>query len=82
MSKIVTSKSELKKVVTNLPKKKMNKMLLVSTTYIFKERKRIWIICINQIGIDKRVCVVNIKDPLVLVNPRITNRSEELSGLY
>ena len=31
----------------------------------------------NQIGIDKRVCVVNIKDPLVLVNPRITNRSEE-----
>ena len=31
----------------------------------------------NQIGIDKRVCVINIKDPLVLVNPRITNRSED-----
>ena len=25
----------------------------------------------NQIGINKRVCVVNVKEPLVLVNPTI-----------
>ena len=25
----------------------------------------------NQIGINKRVCVVNVKEPLVLINPRI-----------
>ena len=31
----------------------------------------------NQIGINKRVCVVNVKEPLVLINPRITERSEE-----
>ena len=31
----------------------------------------------NQIGINKRVCVVNVKEPLVLVNPRIIKRSEE-----
>ena len=31
----------------------------------------------NQIGINKRVCVVNVKEPLVLINPRIVEKSEE-----
>ena len=31
----------------------------------------------NQIGINKRVCVINIKEPIVLINPEITERSEE-----
>jgi len=31
----------------------------------------------NQIGINKRVCVVNVKEPLVLVNPTIIERSKE-----
>ena len=31
----------------------------------------------NQIGINKRVCVINIKDPIVLINPEIIERSEE-----
>ena len=31
----------------------------------------------NQIGINKRVCVVNVKEPLVLINPRIVERSKE-----
>ena len=31
----------------------------------------------NQIGINKRVCVVNVKEPIVLVNPRIVEKSEE-----
>jgi len=31
----------------------------------------------NQIGINKRVCVVNVKEPLVLINPRIIERSVE-----
>ena len=31
----------------------------------------------NQIGINKRVCVINVKEPLVLVNPRIVEYSEE-----
>ena len=31
----------------------------------------------NKIGINKRVCVVNVKEPLVLVNPQIVDRSEE-----
>ena len=31
----------------------------------------------NQIGINKRVCVVNVKEPLVLINPEIIERSED-----
>ena len=31
----------------------------------------------NQIGINKRVCVINVKEPLVLINPRIVEHSEE-----
>tara|TARA_B100000287_G_C20594848_1_gene765716 strand:+ start:117 stop:695 length:579 start_codon:yes stop_codon:yes gene_type:complete len=31
----------------------------------------------NQIGINKRVCVVNVKEPIVLINPKIIERSEE-----
>ena len=32
----------------------------------------------NQIGINKRVCVINVKEePLVLINPEITERSKE-----
>ena len=31
----------------------------------------------NQIGINKRVCVINVKEPLVLVNPKIVEHSDE-----
>lgn len=31
----------------------------------------------NQIGIRKSVCVVNVKEPLVLINPKIVSKSEE-----
>ena len=29
----------------------------------------------NQIGINKRVCVINVKEPLFFINPKITNTS-------
>tara|TARA_B100000029_G_scaffold388067_1_gene384137 strand:- start:763 stop:1341 length:579 start_codon:yes stop_codon:yes gene_type:complete len=31
----------------------------------------------NQIGINKRVCVINVKEPLILINPEIIERSEK-----
>ena len=31
----------------------------------------------NQIGINKRVCVINVKEPLVLINPKIVETSED-----
>ena len=32
----------------------------------------------NQIGINKRVCVINVKEPVVLINPKIVEKSEEM----
>ena len=32
----------------------------------------------NQIGINKRVCVINVKEPIVLVNPNIVDKSDEM----
>ena len=32
----------------------------------------------NQIGINKRVCVIICKEPVVLINPKIVEKSEEL----
>jgi peptide deformylase len=31
----------------------------------------------NQIGLTDRVCIVNVKEPLILVNPRVTEASKE-----
>ena len=31
----------------------------------------------NQIGINKRVCVINVKDPVVLINPKIVKKTDE-----
>ena len=31
----------------------------------------------NQIGYDTRVCVVNVKEPIVLINPKIIDKSTE-----
>ena len=31
----------------------------------------------NQIGINKRVCVINVKEPVVLINPKIVEKSAD-----
>ena len=35
----------------------------------------------NQIGINKRVCVVNVTEPLVFINPRIKSSEQEIVGV-
>ena len=35
----------------------------------------------NQIGINKRVCVVNVTEPLVFINPRIKSSEQEILGV-
>lgn len=31
----------------------------------------------NQLGMNERICLINVIEPMILVNPRITERSEE-----
>ena len=33
----------------------------------------------NQVGIDAQVAVVNVREPLVLINPKISDKSDEIS---
>ena len=33
----------------------------------------------NQIGLDKRVCVINVTKPLILINPRIIGKFKKIS---
>ena len=77
MTKIVQNVSELKKPVTDLPKNKDEQDVIAAALFTALKKEKGFGLSANQIGIDKRVCVINIKDPLVLVNPRITNRSED-----
>ena len=31
----------------------------------------------NQLGLDVRACIINVKDPLVLINPKIVDYSQD-----
>tara|TARA_R110002012_G_scaffold50104_2_gene129718 strand:- start:717 stop:1190 length:474 start_codon:yes stop_codon:yes gene_type:complete len=33
----------------------------------------------NQVGVDHRVCVIKVGDPIILVNPRIVNQFKKIS---
>ena len=77
MSKIVTDAIKLQKVVTDLPKNKSEEEVISAAQFTALEKEKGFGLSANQIGVDKRMCVINIKDPMVLVNPKIVKRSEE-----
>ena len=77
MSKIVTDAIKLKKVVTDLPKNKSEEEVISAALFTALEKEKGFGLSANQIGVDKRMCVINIKEPMVLINPKITKRSEE-----
>ena len=77
MTKIVTDKIKLSKVVTDLPKNKTEEDVISAALFTALEKEKGFGLSANQIGVDKRMCVVNIKEPMVLVNPKIVKRSEE-----
>ena len=77
MSKIVTDTIKLKKVVTDLPKNKSEEEVLSAALFTALEKEKGFGLSANQIGVDKRMCIINIKEPMVLVNPKIVKRSEE-----
>ena len=77
MTKIVTDKIKLSKVVTDLPKNKTEEDVISAALFTALEKEKGFGLSANQIGVDKRMCVINIKEPMVLVNPKIVKRSEE-----
>ena len=77
MSKIVTDTIKLQKVVTDLPKNKSEEEVISAALFTALEKEKGFGLSANQIGVDKRMCVINIKEPMVLINPKIIKRSEE-----
>ena len=77
MTKIVTDKIKLSKVVTGLPKNKTEEDVISAALFTALEKEKGFGLSANQIGVDKRMCVINIKEPMILVNPKIVKRSEE-----
>ena len=77
MSKIVTDTIKLQKVVTDLPKNKSEEEVISAALFTALEKEKGFGLSANQIGVDKRMCVINIKQPMVLINPKIVKRSEE-----
>ena len=77
MTKIITDKIKLSKVVTDLPKNKTEEDVISAALFTALEKEKGFGLSANQIGVDKRMCVINIKEPMILVNPKIVKRSEE-----
>ena len=77
MTKIVTDKIKLSKVVTDLPKNKTEEDVISAALFTALKKEKGFGLSANQIGVDKRMCVINIKEPMILVNPKIVKRSEE-----
>jgi len=75
--KIIKNKDFLKipcKPCVNMERNNEISAVLLSS---LKEFGGVGLAC-NQIGInDVCVCVINVKDPIVLINPKITKKSEE-----
>tara|TARA_B100000900_G_scaffold400940_1_gene405104 strand:- start:3856 stop:4473 length:618 start_codon:yes stop_codon:yes gene_type:complete len=75
--KLIKDPKKLKGIVQPKP---MNQEEIdkVSTTLLQELKRHGGIgLSANQIGLDIRACVINVKEPLVLINPRVTEASED-----
>ena len=74
---IITDKNKLKqKCIEVTDFKEAEKIAAELLSELSNSKKGIGLAA-NQIGYDKRICVVNVKEPLVLINPKIIDKSKE-----
>lgn len=73
---IITNKSELRNQVPYTDFKPSEVEVIAASLFTELADRGLGLSA-NQIGVNKRICVINVKEPIVLVNPRITERSEE-----
>ena len=74
---IVTDKEQLKTICEPCSSVEEGEEIAVKLLDELKESKSGIGLAANQIGINKRVCIINVKESIVLINPRIVERSEE-----
>ena len=76
--RLVTDQTKLKKVVEPQPMTQ-EQIDDVSVKLLEGLKKHGGVgLAANQIGLDVRACVINVKEPLVLINPKVVEVSEEV----
>lgn len=76
--RLVTDVSKLKKVVEPKPMTQ-EEIDVVSTKLLEGLTQHGGVgLAANQIGLDVRACIINVKEPLVLINPKVVEVSEEV----
>jgi len=71
--KIVTDKKQLSKPCKEVDVEEGIQLGEKMLAYL-KENNKFAGIAANQIGINKRVCVINVTEPIILVNPKIISQ--------
>jgi len=75
--KLIKEPNKLKKRIESKPMTQ-EEIDSISTTLLQELTKHGGIgLSANQIGLDVRACVINVKEPLVLINPRVTEVSKD-----
>ena len=74
---IITNKNKLKQICKPVSSLREGEKIATQLIEHLVEHKNGIGLAANQIGIQKRVCVVNVKEPVVLINPEIIEKSEE-----
>jgi peptide deformylase len=78
MIKIVTETSVLRKPIPNTPFTKEEQDLATAALLTSVTEQQGLGMSANQIGLNKRICVVNVREtPLVLVNPEIVEEGQD-----
>lgn len=76
--RLITDISKLKKMVEPQPMTQ-EEIDVVSTQLLESLTQNGGVgLAANQIGLDVRACVINVKEPLVLINPKVVEVSEEV----
>ncbi len=74
---IITEQSKLKQICESVSSIEEGEEIGVQLLKELNESENGIGLAANQIGINKRVCVINVKEPIVLINPKIVEHSED-----
>lgn len=75
--RLIKNPNKLRKPLENKPMTQ-EEIDEISTTLLTELKRHGGIgLSANQIGLDVRACVINVKEPLVLINPKVTEVSKE-----
>ena len=79
MREIVTEINKLQSPCKIVPSIEEGERIAAELLQILNKSKSGIGLAANQIGINKRVCVVNVNEPLVFINPTITKREGDIN---